>query len=116
MKVTNKENQKPCLLKLCPDCFQPISQGCRHACGPQAEFNNISIMLGPDKIEKLCHSFIKEKAMYSGDILSLSGRFGCNPMKVAINKKDKQKKKVFNLKETVALRTEGNFTSKYVLF
>ena len=72
-------------------------------------------MLGPDKIEKLCHSYIKDKTRASGDnLLSLKGRFGGIPMKVAMNKNPDQSKKVFGLKQTVALRTEGNFTSKYV--
>ena len=60
-------------------------------------------------MEKLCHSYISERSGASGDhIISL---------KVAINKniKPEQAKQVFGVKEAVALRTEGNFTSEYVL-
>ena len=114
----NKENIQPqsSLLRLCPDCFQPISERCRHPCGAQAELHNISNLLGPDKMEELCHSFMKEKAGSSGDqLFSLQGRFGGMPMKVVVNPEPVKPKKVFGLRETIALRTEGNFTSKYDL-
>ena len=36
-------------------------------------------------------------------------------MKVVVNPEPVKPKKVFGLRETIALRTEGNFTSRYVL-
>jgi hypothetical protein len=109
----NKENVHPGLLRLCPDCFTPISQGCCHDCGAQAEFGNVVSIFGPQKMEQLCHSFMKERASHSGDnITSLKGRFGGIPMKVTINPKPEQPKQVFGLQHAVALRTEGNLTSK----
>ena len=78
-----------------------------------AEVHNISKLLGADKMEELCHSYMKEKAGTSGDkVLSLHGRFGGMPMKVVVNPEPVKPKKVFGLRETIALRTEGNFTSK----
>ena len=116
-KSQNKENLHPGLLRLCPACFQPISQGCRHECGPQTELSNVSALLGAERMENLCHSYIKEKSMASGDnFMALKGRFGGNPMKVTMNQKPEQSKKVFGLQQAVALRTEGNFTSKYVSY
>ena len=117
-KTQNKENLKPGLLRLCSDCFKPIYQGCRHDCSPLAGLNNVSAMIGAEGMEKLCHSYISERSGASGDhIISLKGKLGGKPMKVAINKniKPEQAKQVFGLKEAVALRTEGNFTSKCVL-
>lgn len=110
---SNKENIKPGLLKLCPLCFHPISQGVRHDCGPEAELSNISKRLGSQKMRKLCHNYIKGKASTSKDsMVSLEGSKGGKPMKVAVNPKPDKPKKVFGLKQTLALRTEGNFTSK----
>ena len=37
-------------------------------------------------------------------------------MKVTINQKPAQSKKVLGLQQAVALRTEGNFTAKYVSY
>ena len=45
-------------------------------------------------------------------MVTLESSMGGKPMKVAINLKDEKPKKVFGLKQTLALRTEGNFTSK----
>jgi hypothetical protein len=87
-KSQNKENLQTCLLRLCPDYFQPISQGCRHECGPQAELSNVSTMLGAERMDNLCHSYIQERSKASGDkLMSLKGRFGGNPMKVTMNQK-----------------------------
>ena len=109
----NKENNKPGMLRLCPDCFHPISQGCRHTCGVEAELSNISKRLGSEKMRKLCHSYIKGKVSTTGNsMVTLESSMGGKPMKVAINPKDEKPKKVFGLKQTLALRTEGNFTSK----
>lgn len=111
----DKENLKPGLLKLCPHCYHPISQGCQHACGPQAGIDNISDLLGPEKVSKLCQKFLKEQTSSSGDNqVPLKGNLGGRPMKVTVNPKMDKTKKVFGLKETLALRADGNFTSKYV--
>ena len=114
-RTVNKENSQPGPLRLCPDCFQPIYQGCRHACGSEAEVANISRLLGAERMDKLCHSYIQEKASIFGDnLVSVKGIYG--PMKLAVNPKPKKPKKMFGLKQTLALRTEGNFTSKYDFF
>ena len=116
-RSANKENSQPGPLRLCPDCFQPIYQGCRHACGSEAEVANISRLLGAERMDKLCHSYIQEKASNSGDnMVSVKGVFGGKPMKLAVNPKPEKPKKMFGLKQTLALRTEGNFTSKYDFF
>jgi hypothetical protein len=87
-KLKNKDNLHPqsSLLRLCPDCFQPIAERCRHPCGATAEVHNISKLLGTDKMEELCYSYMKDKAGSSGDkVISLQGRFGGMPMKVVVN-------------------------------
>ena len=77
----------------------------------------MSAMLGAERMENLCHSYIQERSKASGDnLMSLKGRFGGNPMKVTINQKPAQSKKVLGLQQAVALRTEGNFISKYVSY
>ena len=112
-RSANKENSQPGPLRLCPDCFQPIYQGCRHDCGSEAEVANITMLLGAERMDKLCHSYIKEKASISGDaMVFVKGVNGGKPMKLAVNPKPEKTKKVFGLKQTLALRTEGNFTSK----
>ena len=109
----SKENIQQNVLRLCSSCFQPISQGCTHHCGAKEELNNIKTLLGPDKMEKLCHSYLQEKAGSSGDShLSFVGNSGGKAMKVEINPKAVKPKKVFGLQQTLAMRTEGNFTSK----
>ena len=59
-------------------------------------------------------SYIKERACNSGDnLVSVKGVHGGKPMKLAVNPKPEKPKKLFGLRQTLALRTEGNFTSKY---
>ena len=66
-------------------------------------------------MRKLCHNYIKGKVHKSGSsTVTLESSKGGKPIKVAINPKEEKTKKVFGLKQTLALRTEGNFTSKYV--
>jgi hypothetical protein len=79
--------------------------------------DNISKLLGPERIDKLCHSYTQARASISGDnMVSVKGIYGGKPMRLAVNPKPEMPKKMFGLKQTIALRTEGNFTSKYDFF
>ena len=74
---------------------------------------NIARLLGAEIMDNLCHSYIQEKASSSGEnLVSVKGVYGGKPMKLAVNLKPEKPKKMFGLKQTLALRTEGNFTYK----
>ena len=110
--------EKSGTIKLCSECFLPIYQGCSHECGVKEGLQNITKLLGPDKMEKLCHQYIKEKANQSGsgdNLITLAGCSGGKPLNVKVSPKSVKPKKVFKLQHTIAMRSEGNFTSKYVL-